>query len=228
MRQHQIYFQRDFIGVSDPTGDVQFDATNPLFFWATDGVQGVDRDPRFNTVTSGAQGSPGFGMLTEASTLTLGNDPNTGVPMFERFTQMEGQPHGAAHDSFHRVSFISVIHTAAKDPLFFLLHCNVDRLWAKWQWLFDRQNNQDSNSYSNLGLAGDQGSIRIGHNSLDTIWPWNQVSNFPRPTPTRSSFPSSSFVDAPGPTPTIEQMIDWQGKINPSDKLGFDYNDVPF
>jgi hypothetical protein len=23
--------------------------------------------------------------------------------------------------------------TAAKDPLFFLLHCNVDRLWAKWQ-----------------------------------------------------------------------------------------------
>ena len=33
---------------------------------------------------------------------------------------------------------ISSIGSAARDPLFFLLHCNVDRLWAKWQWLNQR------------------------------------------------------------------------------------------
>ena len=37
-----------------------------------------------------------------------------------------------AHVSFG--GSISDIGTAARDPLFFLLHCNVDRLWAKWQW----------------------------------------------------------------------------------------------
>ena len=221
-------FQSDFFGVSDSAGKVQFDATNPLFFWATDGVQGVDRIPRFNTSTSGAQGSPGFSMRTEANTLTLGNDPFTGTAMFERLTRMEARPHGAAHDSFRGISFINVIHTAAKDPLFFLLHCNVDRLWAKWQWLFDRQDKHDSNSYSNLGLAGNTGSIRIGHNSQDSMWPWNQDGSPPRPTPTRGSFPGSSFVSAPGTTPIVEQMIDWQGKINTADILGFDYDDVPF
>src|SRR6185312_678373 len=38
-------FTNDFIGVSDSLGTVHFSATNPLQFWKTDGVQGVNRRP---------------------------------------------------------------------------------------------------------------------------------------------------------------------------------------
>ena len=220
-------FQTDFIGVSNASGEVQFDATNPLFFWSTDGVQGVDRIPSFSTGTSGARGVPGFRMRNETDTLALA-DPVSGAINFESFRIMEVRPHGVAHVSFDGISFINNPHTAAKDPLFFMLHCNVDRLWAKWQWLFDLHDKNDPDSYSSLGLVGDPGSTRIGHNSLDSMWPWNQDANPPRPTPTRGSFPGSSFVTAPGSTPIVAQMIDFQGKLDPSDLLGFDYDDVPF
>lgn len=38
-------FALDFLGLSDPLGTVQFSATNPLQFWTTDGVQGINRRP---------------------------------------------------------------------------------------------------------------------------------------------------------------------------------------
>ncbi len=51
-------FTRDFMGVTDPsTGRVLFSATNPLQFWATDGVIGIVRRPRFNTQTQRATAS---------------------------------------------------------------------------------------------------------------------------------------------------------------------------
>ena len=97
---------------------VQFSATNPLRFWVTDGVQGITRRPLFPTT----QAPPG--LRTEAQTIAIG----TTYPLFR---DMEGNPHGFAHTSFG--GMIPESPTAPRDPLFFLLHCNVDRLWAKWQ-----------------------------------------------------------------------------------------------
>ena len=65
--------------------------------------------------------------LSENETIGLGD-------AFVDFEEMEGNPHGSAHVSFG--GSISSIPTAAKDPLFFMLHANVDRLWAKWQAQF--------------------------------------------------------------------------------------------
>src|SRR5688500_9980166 len=42
-------FTRDFLGVSDDLGSVQFSSNNPLNFWVTDGVQGITRRPFFST-----------------------------------------------------------------------------------------------------------------------------------------------------------------------------------
>jgi len=108
-------FTLDFFGVSDPIGTVKFSATNPLQFWKTDGVQGINRRPFFNTGTAPP------GLRTETQTLALGTQ-------YPAFRTLEGNPHGSAHTSFG--GSISSIGTAAKDPLFFLLHCNVDRLWG--------------------------------------------------------------------------------------------------
>jgi tyrosinase len=142
---------------------------------------------------------------------------------------MEGQPHGMAHVSFDTSSYISAIDTAPKDPLFFLLHANVDRLWAKWQWFFRRFDISSRDTYTFLGSAGGPGATRIGHNLNDTMWPWNQDMNPPRPnTAPGGGFPNSLGTDAPGLSPAVRDMIDYQGILTHSRRLGFDYDDVPF
>jgi tyrosinase len=201
-------FTPDFFGTSDPLGTVQFSATNPLQFWRTNGVQGINRRPFFNT------GSAPPGLRTEAQTLGLGNQ-------YSAFMEMEGNPHGSAHTSFG--GFISSIDTAARDPLFFLLHCNVDRLWAKWQRQFGRFNPALAASYdSNPGNP-------IGHNLPDTMWPWNGITGGSRPpTAPGGAMAASPSVSAPGPQPRVADGLDYQGSVNAVSRMGFDYDDVPF
>jgi tyrosinase len=210
-------FSADFMGVADPvTGAVRFSGDNPLQFWATDGVPGVVRRPRFNPRTQAA------GTLDELSTIWLGGPGD----LFELFRRMEANPHGTAHTSF--TGFISSIPTAARDPLFFLLHANVDRLWAKWQWARRRVNPLDPAAYSRQGSAASPGATRIGHNLLDTMWPWNEVTTNPRPpVAPGGTLAPSPLTAAPGLRPTVGSMIDYQGVLTPADPLGFDYDDVP-
>lgn len=200
-------FTRDFLGVSDNIGTVGFSATNPLQFWVTDGVQGITRRPFFNT-----NAAPG-GLRTEAQTIALGTN-------YTNFRVMEGNPHGSAHTSFG--GSISSIGTAARDPLFFLLHCNVDRLWAKWQQQNNRFNSAVAASYDNTPSP-------IGHNLPDTMWPWNGVTGPPRPpTAPGGTMAPSPVVSAPGLTPRVRDGLDFQGKVNAAACMGFDYDDVPF
>ena len=201
-------FTRDFLGVSDPVGAVEFSAGNPLQFWVTDGVQGITRRPFFNT----AAAPPG--LRTEAQTIALGTT-------YPNFRIMEGNPHGSAHTSFG--GSISSIGTAARDPLFFLLHCNVDRLWAKWQQQNNRFNPAQAASYdSNPGNP-------IGHNLPDTMWPWNGVTGPPRPpTAPGGTMAPSPAVSAPGLSPRVRDSLDFQGRVSAAACMGFDYDDVPF
>jgi tyrosinase len=201
-------FTLDFFGVSNALGTVQFSSTNPLQFWKTDGVQGINRRPFFST----AAAPPG--LRTEAQTLALGTQ-------YPAFRTLEGNPHGLAHTSFG--GSISSIPTAAKDPLFFLLHCNVDRLWAKWQRQNGRFDPAQAASYdSNVGNP-------IGHNLSDTMWPWNGVTGAPRPpTAPGGAMAASPCVSAPGPQPQVQSSLDYQGSIAALSRLGFDYDDVKF
>ncbi len=204
-------FTLDYFGVSDSLGTVQFSAGNPLRFWRTDGVQGINRRPFFSTATAPP------GLRTEVQTLALGN-PGA---QYRFFRSMEGNPHGSAHGSFG--GSISSVPTAARDPLFFLLHCNVDRLWAKWQ----RQNGRFDAA---LAASYDSSAANpIGHNLPDTMWPWNGITVPPRP-PTAPGGPlaTSPCVSAPGPQPRVRDCLDYQGRIASAGRMGFDYDDVPF
>jgi tyrosinase len=199
-------FTLDYLGVSNSLGTVQFSPTNPLQFWVTDGIPGINRRPFFPT------GSAPPGLRTEAQTLALGN-------AYPQFRTMEINPHGSAHTSFG--GFISQIPTAARDPLFFLLHCNVDRLWAKWQRQFGRFDPAVAASYDGAGHP-------IGHNLPDTMWPWNGITGPPRPpTAPGGAMAASACVSAPGATPQVRDSLDYQGRIAAADRLGFDYDDVP-
>jgi tyrosinase len=202
-------FTRDFLGESDVNGTVKFRNGNPLEFWQTDNTPGINRTPDFPT--SQAPPNP----MNEAQTLALGNQ-------FRAFRGMEGDPHGLAHTSFG--GSIQDPTTAAKDPLFFLLHCNVDRLWAKWQRQTGRFDPAVANSFDEIPTS------RPGHKLNDTMWPWNEVTNATDPTrpPDAPGGPlvASPCVEAPGPTPRVRDCIDYRGVINAASTMGFDYDDV--
>jgi tyrosinase len=213
-------FNAAFIGAPDASGLARMTPSNPLQLWTTDGIPGIDRSPFFAVASSAANG-PAGPVLAEAATVQHNGPYSTLRPSFE------GNPHGRAHVSFG--GWISEIGTAAKDPLFFLLHCNVDRLWAKWQWFRRRFDATKTPNYPFVGSATSPTRTRIGHNALDTMWPWNNIRGGERPlTAPRQPFPTAAPTAAPGGRPTIGAMLDFQGRADPARRLGFDYDDVPY
>lgn len=211
-------FSRQFMGETrrSPVAAsfVTLDPGNPLVAWVTDSVPGILRSSTFNTLTEAAPGQPGFELLNQAETLALGD-------AYPDFRAMEGTPHGAAHVSFN--GWISSIPTAPKDPLFFMLHSNVDRLWALWQWINLRTDGDAPDTYT--------GQNRDGRRVGDTMWPWNGVITPPRPNfAPGNGLPASLLTATPGSKPTVRSTIDYHGSRvgMPSDWLGFSYDDVPF
>jgi tyrosinase len=206
-------FTRQFMGVSNAAGRVQFTPGHPLNTWRTDQTLGILRTPGF------AAGAAPPGLLNELQTVALGGAaPNASYGNFDR---MEGNPHGNAHTSFV-AGYIRSKQTAPRDPLFFMLHANVDRLWAKWQWRHRRTDPAEPRSFAPAVPN------RIGHRLADTMWPWNGVTGPPRPSNAPGGrLASSPSTTAPGNTPTVRAMIDYQA-VAGGPPLGFAYDDVPF
>ena len=217
-------FTRDYMGAADQaTGTAQLRASNPLTTWSTDGAVGIQRLPLFNTQTSSASGAGDT--LVEEGEITKFKGKFDALP-----NPLELNPHGSAHVSF--AGFVEDLETAARDPLFYLLHCNVDRLWAKWQWLQKRMDPSDPKAFGSLkpnGQSVQDGNRPPGHNLGDTMWPWNGITSNPRPNfSPRTPFAQGVGVKAPGAKPKVRSMIDYQGVHRAADRLGFDYDDVPY
>ncbi len=85
---------------------------------------------------------------------------------YTTFRGIEG-PHGSAHVWVG--GDMGSVPTAVKDPVFFLLHCNVDRLWSEWI----RQHQGESGFQPYLPTSGGP----LGHNLNDSMWPWNGTTN---------------------------------------------------
>ena len=207
-------FTPSYFGQGNGTSPVILNPGHPFIFWKTNNDVGIVRQPGFNVAGVSSQ------VQAQAGTLGLG-------PSYAQFRRMESlfpnpDPHGMAHTSFS--GYIRAINTAAKDPLFFLLHCNVDRLWAVWQ----KQNNR----YDVAIPATYETTVppqRIGHNLNDSMWPWNGVTTPPRPTfqPPGGTMAASPCVAQPGLQPQVRQCFDYQGTLNQTNNLGFSYDDVP-
>ena len=77
--------------------------------------------------------------------------------------------------------------TSPNDPIFFLHHCNVDRLWAKWQ-----------TTYPRAAAYKPQSGGPSGHNVDDLMFPWDGVETPDRVTP-RNVLSLGSVKYAPPP-----------------------------
>lgn len=83
--------------------------------------------------------------------------------MFHPF--IESSPHDYSHVYIGGGTNMSAISTAAEDPFFFLLHANVDRLWAQWQ--------RNPASLSRLNLATTYNPLSSNINVTTNMAPWN-------------------------------------------------------
>jgi tyrosinase len=77
----------------------------------------AEREPLFSYVTGGGT-VPGFG--GPVGSRHRGGTNGT----------LEVGPHGLVHDAIG--GFMGAFETAGLDPIFWLHHCNIDRLWSKW------------------------------------------------------------------------------------------------
>jgi tyrosinase len=209
-----LVFNPDFLGESNGWS-VNLSSTNPIANWSLQGFVGINRAPIF----SANQRPPG--VVDEAATLA---QP---ASYWWFYRPLEGNPHGEAHVEAAGGGFLGSLDSAVRDPLFFLLHANVDRLWAKWQWMNGLFDNTVF-SYHPQG-ASPSGASWMGHSLEDTMWPWNGITGFPRPaTAPGGPFPFSSRYPAPPVDPRPRSSLDYIGRRSPEADLGYCYDDVPF
>ena len=79
---------------------------------------------------------------------------------------LEGFEGPGLHNIVHQwVGGSMLPETSPNDPVFFLHHCNVDRIWAAWQV------GRPISDYL------PQGGGPAGHNAVDSVFPWNGIDS---------------------------------------------------
>lgn len=98
---------------------------------------------------------------------------------FHGFRSALESPHGTVHI---RVGGHMTQMTSPNDPIFFLHHANIDRLWAKWQLTHPEADNYNPNNTGN-----------VGHRLDDRMWPWDGGDSS---TNTSNAAPMLPLIDA--------------------------------
>ena len=128
------------------------------------------------------------------------------------------------------------------DPLFFLLHANVDRAWALWQEA-DRDVRFDpthadaypaQGSYPRVRTEGEE-PFRMGSYANDPMWPWGGYSGDQSNEDERDDWPEMRFDMPAGPgvggassRPTPATMIDYLDVRGTSMGTGTCYDHLAF
>ncbi|HEY0140417.1 MAG TPA: tyrosinase family protein [Thermoanaerobaculia bacterium] len=223
-------FTPDFMGANSNSPMATLNTLNPIFGWPLPG-EGVSAGIQRRT-PYGNNGNPS--VPSDVATLGLGTD-------FASFKAMEGGTHNPAHStsSFGGGTGSWIGGSAAiatRDPLFFLLHCNVDRLWARWQWINGRHTPTSTLAYDLQGkhgapAGGVDATRSLGQYADDTMWPWDNVTGgtgtAERPAfSILNPFPITLGGVMPLSQPTVRSLIDYAG-IDPALtlSLGFGYDD---
>ncbi|WP_435021802.1 tyrosinase family protein [Tundrisphaera sp. TA3] len=229
-------FSRKFMGVITSSSNiVRFDAGNPIRNWAMPSEAAMDAMTSLSSIPTSTE--PML-RIDNADTVAPDVDFQSVIDedshTFMR-SALENNYHNRAHST---IGGWLVSAASPRDPLFFLLHANVDRAWAAWQKeksLFD-PDGVDSVTYSPLGgYPGPVAPNRSHHGTYanDTVWPWNgaggtQGTNDPLDDWPNYSFSMPAAFANHGPGNRVRNLIDYldiRGKGTPHgycyDKIGF-------
>jgi hypothetical protein len=138
----------------------------------------------------------------------------------------------SAHDDMHNYVRMGGVHISFRDPFVFLLHSNVDRLYARWQTDPMHPERLDSNTVygTESGDAGLNGNVEpwsTGH-SIDTFG----VSHFTRPwyAPENQGIPHTykdPFIVFPPCYDTNHTAVPIVQVLNTGTPPVINFNDVP-
>lgn len=82
-----------------------------------------------------------------------------GQSEFYRFGSMlEGNPHGTVHTMVG--GDMGAVETSARDPLFWLHHCNIDRMWSVWLEQDSKHQNPSDSTWLNKQFVFDVAQIK--------------------------------------------------------------------
>ena len=162
-----VLFRDDFMGPNGgPNGSGG--GTIPSGHFAESNGWVVDERLHIRRLTSMEEPSPSqsFGRslirrMRSVQELPTSNDVNEvfGKQTFAKFRPTLEGLHNRGHGW---VGGSMAMFSSPQDPIFFLHHANVDRLWAQWQ----DDGHDDEEFYPDSGR-------KYGHNLRDPMWPWD-------------------------------------------------------
>ena len=98
------------------------------------------------------------------------------------------------------------------DPVFFMHHAQIDRIWAIWQ-----RNHPGVANYNNNNI-----SVGQGHGPNDHMWPWDAGASAPGASP--FSGPDPGVAAAHVPTEAANDLVTPANVLDP-ESLGYVYGD---
>jgi tyrosinase len=152
----------------------------------------------------------------------------------EKYSVFRGMLESQFHQGVHRaVGGWLGSPSSPADPLFFLLHANVDRIWAHWQAKHDRFVAEDEKAYAPQGKypgVGVDFGFTKGVYLDDAMWPWSASSaGGPAPWPAADHpMPQNSLSGVASIEPTPGSMIDYLDVRGRGLALGYCYDDIDF
>jgi hypothetical protein len=196
--------------------------TTPLPPWYPGTMNGWHCDPRL--VISAAyndlrRNRDPFGNLATPAHVRATLDTPTVPPATDALTYMAfrgaleagTRMHNAMHNWFGTGSHMRSPNQSPNDPMFFLHHCNCDRLWAMWQ-----MDGHEGTSFYQVSGGFE------GHNLANPMWPWvGGLSGY------TSSYVTGSLVipDFSSETPrTASDVIDHRNIVLNGVNVGYSYD----
>ena len=157
--------------------------------------------------TSSTTSLPTLAAVLEALDLSLFSDFR---PAIEAGTGLSSA-HGGMHNGVHGwVGGDMGYMTSPNDPIFFMHHAQIDRLWAIWQ-----RKHPGSANYNDAGVHVGQ-----GHGTNDNMWPWDAAASAPGSS---GSTPNPSTAAALLPNEAATDLVTC-GDVLDTKALGYIYD----
>ena len=121
--------------------------------------------------------------------------------------------HGSMHNGIHGwVGGDMVRMSSPNDPIFFMHHAQIDRIWAIWV----RQHPGVAN-YNDANV-----SVGQGHGPTDNMWPWDAAASAPGASPFAG--PDPAVAAALIPTEAAIDLVTPE-EVLETEALGYIYGD---